>query len=576
MRSRMRALLPLPFLLPFLLPACAVPSPPADDEAAESSSTATDAPDDDDDDGPTIVCMPGELRCLDDLTLDTCSATGLGWESAACDTYQVCQPCFLEQQGNCVASCVGPCEQLIDQPSSQGCSFYATSMFQALPMLPELPPDALVIGNPDTDRIATVELRFVPEGTNQEQLAEGPIMLEPGETHVFLLDPELTEYFEQTSLYRSGAVQHLVSDLPIVAYLHSPYEGSSTNGSSLLLPEHVLRNDYVVYGYPAYVTPSYFIVIAMEDQTTLRWTPPVETAGDALPLAFVEGGQVGEQLLNRFDNVRIDTSDKYLRPRCEQDLSGTVVSADKPIWVMSAVRGLRVPFCATSFEIPGCAPPAPILEECGGGSDFVQEQNLPLETWGQIYVGPASPVRADEDHYWRIYSGADDVSVDVFPPQPGSPFVLVERGDFVDLVVPNGTDLVFESDGPFMPIQYVAGNYVAGGIGSPAMVQMVPIEQFLDRYVFVTGFAYDFHYVQVIRPSGEANVLLDGVVVDTWSSVGDWEIATVLISEGTHEIHGDVSFGIVQYGYSTYIDSATNSAGYAYPGGMLAETIFIP
>jgi hypothetical protein len=564
-------------LLPLVLAACPAPPPPADDESADDdddddpSATATEL----DDDGPQLVCSPGEIRCADDLTLETCAATGLEWEAQPCNTYQTCQPCFIEEQGNCVASCVGPCEQLIDQPSSQGCSFYATSMFQALPQLPELPPDALVIGNPETDRVATVELRFVPEGTNQEQLAEGPIMLDPGETHVFLLDPELTEYYEQTSQYRSGAVHHLVSDLPIVAYLHSPYEGSSTNGSSLLLPEHVLRSDYVVYGYPAYVTPSYFIVIAMEDQTTVTWTPPVETAGNSLPLPFLEAGQTGQQLLNRFDNIRIDTSQKYGRPPCEQDLSGTVVSADKPIWVMSAVRGLRVPYCATDVEIPGCAPPAPIMAQCQGGSDFVQEQNLPLETWGQLYVGPAAPLRADEDHYWRIYAGADDVTIEVEPPQPGSPFVLAQRGDYVDLVVETGTDLVFDGDGPFMPVQYTAGHYAAGGVGSPAMVQMVPIEQYLDRYVFVTGFAYERHYVQVIRPAGSGDVVLDGAVIGLWSSVGDWEIATMPLVEGAHEIHGDTSFGIIQYGYSTYFNN-TLSAGYAYPGGMLAETIYIP
>jgi hypothetical protein len=564
-------------LLLFLLaPACAAPPSSADDEADDSSDADTPADtSSDEDDGPMLVCTPGELQCADEQTLETCAATGLGWEQQPCNTYQTCQPCFIEEQGDCIASCVGPCEQLIDQPSSQGCSFYATSMYQALPMLPELPQDALVIGNPDDERIATVELRFVPEGTNQEQLAEGPIMLAPGETHVFLLDAELTEYEEVTSLYRSGAVQHVVSDLPIVAYLHSPYEGSSTNGSSLLLPEHVLRNDYIAYGYPSYVKPSYFIVIAMEDQTTLRWTPPVETAGDSLPLPFVEAGNTGEQLLNRFDNVRIDTSSKYDRPRCEQDLSGTLITADKPIWVMSAVRGLRVPFCATSFEIPGCAPPAPILPECEGGSDFVQEQNLPLETWGEIYVGPASPLRATEDHYWRLHAGEDDVTIDVTPPQPGSPFVLDKRGDWVDLVVPNGTNLVFEGDGPFMPVQYTASHYAAGYVGSPAMVQMVPIEQFIDRYVFVTGFNYERHYVQVIRQAGEGEILLDGAPVGMWTAVGDWEIATVPILEGSHEIHGDSLFGIVVYGYTQHFAN-TLSSGYAYPGGMLAETIFIP
>ena len=131
----------------------------------------------------------------------------------------------------------------------------------------------------------------------------------------------------------------------MVAYLHSPFEASSTNGSSMLLPEHVFTGNYVVYGHSPYTAPSYFSVIALEDQTTVRWWPTVETAGDSLPLPFVEGGQAGEQLLNRYDNIRVITSVKYDRPRCEQDLSGTVIEADKPIWVVSATRGARIPFC---------------------------------------------------------------------------------------------------------------------------------------------------------------------------------------------------------------------------------------
>ncbi|NVB39460.1 IgGFc-binding protein [Pseudenhygromyxa sp. WMMC2535] len=556
------------------------PPPGSDDEAeAESSEEGTPSGDSEStDDGPTIICVPEETRCTDDASvIETCAATGLEWEASACGTYQSCNTCFEEgEDGSCVAACVGPCEALQDTASSEGCSFYATSMYQADSQLDELPDDAMVVGNPQLELPATVELRFAPEGSNIEELVEGPITLQPGESHVFKLPGELTEYYEVTSMYRSGAVHHVVSDLPVVAYLHSPFEGSSTNGSSLLLPEHMLTGEYVVFGEKAYVVPSYFVAIALEDQTTLRWWPSVDTAGDNLPLPFVAGGEMGEQLLNRFDNVRIDTSLENGAPSCAQDLSGTVVTADKPIWLVSAIRGLRVPFCSGS-AIEGCSPPLDVDTACNRGSDFVQEQVLPLDYWGMEYVGPHSPLRGQERHFWRIYAGADDITVSVDPPQEGTPIALAKRGDWAELVVDNATNLYFSADGPFMPVQYVAGHYEADNRGSPAMVQMVPTAQFLDRYVFVTGYNYDEHYVQVIREAGGPDVVLDDVVIaDAFAVIGDWEVANVAVEEGPHEIHSEGSFGIIQYGYSDFNGYEDPSSGYGYPGGMKGEVIYIP
>ena len=171
----------------------------------------------------------------------------------------------------------------------------------------------------------------------------------------------------------------------------------------MLLPEHVLTGNYVVYGYPPFIAPNYFSVIALEDQTTVRWWPSAATAGNELPLPFVEAGEMGEQRLNRFDNVRIDSSAKLSPPKCAHDLSGTVVSADKPIWVVSAVVTTNVPFCDTQ-PVDGCV--AIIDEDCGGlTSDFVMEQLIPLEYWGTRYVGPHAPLRGGEEHHWRIYAG---------------------------------------------------------------------------------------------------------------------------------------------------------------------------
>jgi hypothetical protein len=177
---------------------------------------------------------------------------------------------------------------------------------------------------------------------------------------------------------------------------------------------------------------------------------------------------------------------------------------------------------------------------------------------------------------WRIFAGEDNTTVTVEPAQPGTPIVLMNRGDWQELEVPNGTNLYFTSDKPFMPVQYVTGDHEANGIGSPAMVQMVPTAQFLDNYVFVTGVGYETDYVQVMREVGSADVLLDDVVVTGWATVQGWEVATVLLDmPGAHSIESEDYFGIIQYGWNSK-PGASVTAGYGYPGGMKAEVLYIP
>ena len=123
---------------------------------------------------------------------------------------------------------------------------------------------------------------------------------------------------------------------------------------------------------------------------------------------------------------------------------------------------------------------------CWGTADHVQEQVIPLDYWGEEYVCAHSPVRAQEDHYWRVFAGDDNVTVTADPPIPGSPFNFAKRGDWIEFNVPNGTNFVLTGDGPFMPVQYTAQHLLAGGIGDAAMYQMIPTAQFLERYLFVT------------------------------------------------------------------------------------------
>jgi hypothetical protein len=112
-----------------------------------------------------------------------------------------------------------------------------------------------------------------------------------------------------------------------------------------------------------------------------------------------------------------------------------------------------------------------------------------------------------------------------------------------------------------MPVQYLEGEQSGAGTGDPASYQMVPTEQFLPRYVFVTGTGYTQNYVQVIRPAGGADVEVDDQVVSGYYAVGGYEVADWPISEGAHVAGSADPFGVIQVGYTTV-------TSYAYPGGL--------
>ena len=558
-------------LLPLLLTSCG--SAPRT-SGVNDASTGTDASGGSagSSTGDVIICKPGEQRCGNETTLETCAPTGREWIPEPCPTSASCMLCAVDDP-SCTsgAKCTGPCESAEELPSSAGCSFIANRMLQLF----EDQVDGLIVGNPSSSSSATIQLFRIPEGTNSEVAASDPIMLPPLATHTYELDNDLLG--PQYSMFRTGGVWRLRSDLPVIAYLHSPLTNLDENPdmkfvgdapeSSMLLPESALRSEYVVASYPPFSDPdhpfgdgepSYFTVIAIEDNTTVQWTPPRPTGGSGFPVAPVAAGETGSVKLNRYDTLRVAASLLEDPNVLTHDVSGTVVKADKPIWVVGAVRSAYVPN-DTRF------------------ADHMQEMMIPIEFWGKRYVGAHSPLRGSEQHHWRIFAGDDNVTVTVAPAQPESPKTLSRRGDFWELTVPNGTDLMIESDGPILPVQYLEGGDAGAGLGDPAMYQMVPVDQFLNRYAFVTAKNFDRHYVQIIRKKGGADVFVDNNMVAGYRAVGDFEVADWLIEEGSHSAISDDPFGVIQLGYAVPVMvNGGPWAAYAYPGGMKVETIFVP
>ena len=121
--------------------------------------------------------------------------------------------------------------------------------------------------------------------------------------------------------------------------------------------------------------------------------------------------------MNRFDRLQIV-------PTSGGDISGTIVEADKKVAVWGGSECENVPSGVTFC-------------------DHLEEQTLPLNYWGQYYVGAHAPIRGNENFHWRVYAGKDLTTISTTPAQPGFP-VTLDKGEFITLVTTE--DVIFSGD----------------------------------------------------------------------------------------------------------------------------------
>jgi len=460
------------------------------------------------------------------------------------------------------------CAQAVNTQSTVGCSFHANKMQNFIEE-----PTSVIVGNVSESQDATVQLYWAPAGV--EEAVGAPVVVPPGGTHEFVLNQPLQP--GNVSVLRQGAAHRVETDVPVVAYQHSPIAAVAHNDSSLLIPDHALGQYYIVAAWSSNIGghSSAFNVVGVHDGTSVTWTPPNATSAGT-GVAAVAAGATGMATVDHYDLLQV------IAPT---DISGTIVETSQPAWVVGTVPCVNIPAGVTFC-------------------DHIEEQLIGLEFWGTEYVGAHAPNRGSEQYWWRVYSGSDGVTITTDPPQPGTP-VMLDRGEYHEFSTQES--FVITGDGPFMPVQYLESKHYTGQepddgqlttYGDPAMYQMVPTEQFLNRYVFATALGFEENYVQIIRPEGGPDVYLDGdLVTETFVPVDEFEVATVDLrlgdfktvgaGEGPHIIESEDDFGILQVGYSrqTYDErclqenpKSTNScpSSYAYPGGMKSDPIYIP
>lgn len=513
------------------------------------------------------ICPPGLVRCIDDLLYEVCNETGTAFvPGGSCDA-GAGERCI---EGECLTAC-----DLAElHPSSIGCMFYAADLDQADESSSDASPYAIVISNTDPVNSASViiEDRRGGGGTWRTRASQ---TLGPDSLYTFRLSPD--QHVEDTNKV-AGYAYRVTSDRPVIAYQFNPIDsaGQYTNDASLLLPKSTLDNYYYVTSWPKYPGRGYYsnlTVIGTQDGTSVTVTVSAASrAGGGIP-ALGAGGTTTTSL-NEGEVLQIANSGEG------GDLTGSYVQSDAPVAVYGGCECADVPLnCSWCRNYANN--PASTCHWC----DHLEEQMFPLTTWGSSYIAARVPVRSSagvEASYWKIIASEDATTINinytsgtVFRSPSGAPPFTLNAGQVLhfEMAGTHSTpgDALIEADKPILVVQYIEGQQCtdrgAGDGGDPAMILMVPMEQYLDKYIFLTPNTYAHDYVVIIKPT-TATVTLDGAAVGgtSYPVAAGWEILRPEISDGVHHIDGTEPFGIIGVGYSPYVS-------YGYMGGLALERI---
>ena len=303
---------------------------------------------------------------------------------------------------------------------------------------------------------------------------------------------------------------------------------------------------------------------------TVKFTSNTLAGMNNSPAAY-KAGATGMFVLQQGDVLQIlsdepstcmttgsDSSNGYTFGYCDLsslDLTGTEITADHKLAVFSGHDCAFVPYNRWAC-------------------DHLEEQMLPLESWGKQYVAShsqRSPITIPD--IWRVVSGADGNTITFDPGSVHAPIQL-SRGQWMEFT--STADFSASGTQPFALVQYLTGEDYAGyntggnNPGDPSMSLAVPVEQYRDSYLFQTADAYTQTFINVTAPAATV-ITLDGAPAPlTTFGAGKYAAARVLLKQsGAHRISGTLPFGFTIYGLAAY-------TSYMHPGGTQVNPIYMP
>ena len=488
-------------------------------ETETGSETGAESSSDSAEPDPCPLCCPDERRCVD-ARAEQCSEDGEAW--------LLVQDCDAQMGLECdeeLAACVGSCALSELGASNLGCEFYPTvtqqeDEFDSAPLH-----FAVALLNPGGSPASVVVTRgedlivSTAVAANSVELVELPWI------------PALTNGSGPSKRVDDGAYR-LRSDEPLVAYQYNPLTPELSADASLLLPVHTWGPRVVVaawrHTFGFWNFPSMYTVVAAYDQTTLTLTPSA-TGGQVQAGSGVASDGTALLTLERGDVVQVLSAGG--------DLSGTVVTADRPVQVIGGHECAQVPVGV-------------------GGCDHLEESILPARALGSEYI-VAPPVQVPDSSAAkatavRVIATQAQTSI-TFTPDQGRDQVLADTGDWLELSESTAAFRVSAS-APVLVAQYMLGEGAGYGQGDPAMLVLAPISGYRSEHAIFIPPSWTPSFVDLSAPSG-ASVSVDGVELgpESWAEIPGAGFAVAHLAldglgDGRHFISADVDVGVSVYG----------------------------
>ncbi|MEW6433209.1 MAG: IgGFc-binding protein [Myxococcota bacterium] len=384
--------------------------------------------------------------------------------------------------------------------------------------------------------------------------------------------------------------------------------GTFSNDASLLLPAHILGTAYVAVtpGHSHITDPpdqiprsSQVVIIATQPATQVTVKASAVTlAGTGIPAMAV--GETRTFTLNEYEVLALASATAGPDVECQNfgggvswcrkgnDLTGTVITSDKPIAVFGSNPCLNVP-----WSRPYC--------------DHVEEQIFPFATWGKNFVAvPSHPLRLNNnsfstnpppDHFKIVAGAATTLTLN---PPPAAADVLAPNNCLAgtslqanNCQLAGGSYIEFKSlraftissTNPIAVAQFLPGQGQVQSPplgtdpkqGDPSMILLPPVEQWRSRYTVLASTGLEDNYLALtIDASKVQTVAVDGAVVTGFQAIAgtNFQVKNHPVGTGTHTIlvtpkPGQTTLpgaGVTIYGYDAQVS-------YGYTGGLDLTTI---
>ncbi|MBL8917178.1 MAG: IgGFc-binding protein [Archangium sp.] len=351
---------------------------------------------------------------------------------------------------------------------------------------------------------------------------------------------------------------HISSTAPVVAYDMYPYGGANSHvtSTSLLIPTSAWGTNYVgaTPTGPLSIFNPYLQLYGSEDNTQIAIQAPVAIQGGSGVMGAA-ANTVARYTLNKGQVLQLSQP---------QQLSGAFVRSDKPIAVWGGHVCMNLP-----DGIAAC--------------DSGHQQFPAVPLLGNEYLAVRHKERnagANEAAMWRFVGAVDGTTL-TFDPPVGGPATLA-AGQSVTFSHP-GPFRVFSQDSAhiFYVAQMMTGGEANNDHGDPEFVNLVPPQQFLRSYLFLTDPTYTTTDLVFVRPLASDNTYHD-VSLDCFGVLGPWfgiggtnyqysrvswaRAGTGNCSNGAHKAFSTAPFGLTVWGVDEY-------TSYGYPAGMSVRPI---